>query len=406
MPYKTFSRDGRYCNYKVDESGNATGKSLGCFDSQAEAKRQVRALYASESNKELIHSEPIKASFVVKKDVDGKSRWIASFSNNIRDDDNPPEILSAEAHRRFAYMVDKGLVAMPELWIYHEEPWAIGEADWMAVDDHGDFSFIIASGTFYEHAEEVASALALEKDVALSHGMYPHLLERDDPDQSIITGYVSREITVLPRENAANKLTTFASTENKMVKDEKRRSLAAKWPALGEELLSRLEGANSAKKDEAKALDLDTKSNEETAMNEETEVTTQETATEAMEEQETPEAQSTEDETEVEEKKERSVSYNEIAEVLGVIGDRLDKIEKSQTEARELLTSRIDSLENKDKAREESTKTNSLVDFLKSKSAVGKDETRVDGRTTLGKDGPEEAKETKTGLFFEEYIRG
>lgn len=407
MPYKTFSRDGRYCNYKVNANGEATGKSLGCFDSQAEARKQVKALYASESSsKELVHSEPIKASFTVKKDANGKSRWIASFSNNIRDNDNPPEILSAEAHRRFSYMVDKGLVEMPELWVYHEEPWAVGVADWMAVDEQEGFAFIVASGEFYEHAEEVASALALEKDVALSHGMYPHLIERDDPDQSIITGYVSREITVLPRENAANKLTAYASMENKMVKDEKRRSLAARWPALGEELLSRLEEANSANKDVAEELDLDTKSKEETKMKEETEATQESTTEPTVAEQETPETETPEEETESEEKKERSVSYDEIAEVLGVIGERLEKIEKSQSEAKDLFTKRIEAIERKDKAREESTKTNGLVDFLKSKSAVGKDETRVDGRTTKGKDGPEETKEENTGLFFEEYLRG
>lgn len=401
MPYNTFERDGRYCNHKTDPGGKPMGESLGCFDTRQEAREQVEALYASEE-KTLIKSKPINASFSIQKDASGRSRWIAQFSNNVRDDDNPPEIISAEAHRRFAYMVDKGIVPPPELWIFHEEEWYLGEADWMAVDQYEKHAFIVASGYFHPDAEEVASALAAEKDVALSHGMYPHLIERDDPDQSIITGYVSREISVLPREMAANKLTAY-TMENKMVKDDKRRSLAERWPNLGEELLSRIEQANASAKSVAEQLDLETKDATEVETEAET---TEETSTESTEEVSEQETQETTTENDVEvEAETKSVSYAEVAELLGAIGARLESIEKAQATAVGAMIERIENIEEKEQAREKSSRGNTLAELFMTKSAEGKDETRVDGRTKLGKDSPAETKEKDQGLFFEEFLR-
>lgn len=411
MPYDTFRRDDRYCNYKIDSDGNPVGDRIACFDTRSEAREQVEALYAQEGSKGLVQSEPVQASLVIKKDASGRSRWIASFSNNIRDSDNPPEILSGEAHRRFAYMVDKGIVPPPEAWIYHEDAWRVGETDWMAVDERDGYTFIMASGYFYDYAEDVALALSNEKDVALSHGMYPHLIEREDADQSIITGYVSKEITFLPRDVAANKLTAYASMENKsMVKDEKRRSLAQKWPNLGEDLLARIEASNEAAKSVAEELDLETKEqNEEPEMEEETKEQEEETQeTEAKEQEETTEEtkEETKEETEVESKGQTPVSYAEIAEVLKAIGERLESIEDGQKKRSEKLEERLDALEGKEKAREKASRVNGLVDFLSSNSAVGKEETKVDGRTKLGKDGPEENKEQTDGLlFFEQYLQ-
>ena len=52
MPYKTFKEGNEWCVYKIDDSDNQTGKSLGCHSSKDDANSQVRALYAAE-NKEI-----------------------------------------------------------------------------------------------------------------------------------------------------------------------------------------------------------------------------------------------------------------------------------------------------------------------------------------------------------------
>jgi hypothetical protein len=51
MPWKIFKNENEHCVYKVDEEGNQMGKSLGCHDSEKEAKEQMAALYASEEGK-------------------------------------------------------------------------------------------------------------------------------------------------------------------------------------------------------------------------------------------------------------------------------------------------------------------------------------------------------------------
>lgn len=51
MPYKIFPVDDEYCVYKHDANGNKVGKPLGCHPSRAEAKAQLRALYANEVSK-------------------------------------------------------------------------------------------------------------------------------------------------------------------------------------------------------------------------------------------------------------------------------------------------------------------------------------------------------------------
>ena len=47
MPYKTFEENGKFCTYKLDASGEKTGKTLGCHADKESADKQVAALYAS-----------------------------------------------------------------------------------------------------------------------------------------------------------------------------------------------------------------------------------------------------------------------------------------------------------------------------------------------------------------------
>lgn len=49
-PWDVFPMDGQFCVYKLDEDGEQTGESLGCHDSEDEARQQVEALYANEKD--------------------------------------------------------------------------------------------------------------------------------------------------------------------------------------------------------------------------------------------------------------------------------------------------------------------------------------------------------------------
>jgi HK97 family phage prohead protease len=46
-PWNIFPEDEQFCVYQVDEEGNPVGESLGCHETEAEARAQVEALYAN-----------------------------------------------------------------------------------------------------------------------------------------------------------------------------------------------------------------------------------------------------------------------------------------------------------------------------------------------------------------------
>ena len=86
----------------------------------------------------------------------GKWRWLARYSNNFLDRDNPPEIISSDSHRRFVELVDKGLAPLPDAWLWHIKSWKLGTATWIAYDDSG---FSLAAGDYDEGNEQVAEWL-------------------------------------------------------------------------------------------------------------------------------------------------------------------------------------------------------------------------------------------------------
>jgi len=165
------------------------------------------------------------SGFTLWKEQDGRYRWLAVFSNNYRDDDSPPEILSKAAHREFVDAVDAGEWPMPELWFWHIKGTRFGVTDLLAFDD--DTGFTVAMGNIDPGREHAAEYVAKQDDWMVSHGMPPEEIERDVEDQSIITRYRSQEISPLPAEAAANKLTWFISKEEGMaIPEHKREELA------------------------------------------------------------------------------------------------------------------------------------------------------------------------------------
>ncbi|MCP4083229.1 MAG: hypothetical protein GY743_23655, partial [Planctomycetaceae bacterium] len=145
-----------------------------------------------------------KNSFLVYKEADGGYRWLAIYSNKFRDRDNPPEIISEASHIRFVKEVNAGNVPYPELWLWHANGSRWGEADFVGYDDNG---FAVATGTVDKGREWVAEAL--RDDLLTSHGMPHYSIERDADDPTIITRHITKEISPLPANVAANEFTGF-----------------------------------------------------------------------------------------------------------------------------------------------------------------------------------------------------
>lgn len=139
----------------------------------------------------------------------GQWSWLAVYSNNIRDQDNPPEIIASKSHQRFVEMVDKGVAPLPELWLWHVPEWKFGKATAIAYDDKG---FAVACGVIDDNqaAKELAAWLDTREDILVSHGMPSKSIRRDENDNSIIVEHETREISPLFDFAAANKFTGFA----------------------------------------------------------------------------------------------------------------------------------------------------------------------------------------------------
>lgn len=145
-----------------------------------------------------------KSAVVLYKNKDGRLAWVGSHTNKF--EDREKEILTEKAHKTFISKVESGDETYPELWIWHEKNWKVGNADWLAYDDRG---FLLSGGLIDKDKEELVITLFENtENMGMSHGMPPLSVKYDD-DGDIIE-YVSKEISLLPIEYACNLLTTFA----------------------------------------------------------------------------------------------------------------------------------------------------------------------------------------------------
>ena len=184
---------------------------------------RLRLKLGSEQIEDVEESK--SGSFMVWKDDGGQYRWLAVYSNNYRDMDNPPEILSAEAHKGFVKAVDGGEWPYPELRMWHVEGSRIGKANFVAYDE--DTGFALAGGLIDVGREAIAKNLSQEEDLAVSHGMPTETIRRDPDDPTVIVEYRTSEISPLPYDAAANKLTAYVNAKEGiiMIPDGKRKFL-------------------------------------------------------------------------------------------------------------------------------------------------------------------------------------
>ena len=311
---------------------------------------------------------PIDTSkaFTLWKTKEGQYRWMAVYSNQFRDDDNPPEILSEKAHKTFVAMVDAGLVDYPELWHWHLPGTAWGKADWLAYDN----GFALASGYVYPGHEKEAELVSQMGDIRVSHGMPSHQIMRNPDDLSIIDMYVSVEISDLPGFAAANKLTDFVVLNkgvNEMLSPEKRDYLAK--AGLDAATIAAVESnlANQAK-----------------------------AASEAgIESKETEQAPAATEQP-------AYVTANEVAEVLASmlkpLTDAVNGIQVSLGAVQAEVKALKESDESKVTAKAAGTPRASLAELI-SMNLIGTKEAQLDGRTALGKAAPRSAAEPEiTGV--------
>lgn len=258
----------------------------------SQAFDKVRDLFNNSKEKQ----EPRKPGMFLFKDKEtGRMGFIIpAYSNNFRDEDNPPEIISAESHQNFVKMVDEGEVEPPELWHWHEPALKYGQFTYVGWDESAkNKGFAFGGGLIDEGMEDFAEWVA-KGDNLVSHGMPPDSLVRDPEDPTVITKHITREVSTLPAFRAANKLTQplILTKEGTMgISDEKKQQLLEQ--GLEAETLEQVEAANrkrlaQAEKDRLESKEAGEEEAAEEATSEETQAAEQESPDEETQEDEQP----------------------------------------------------------------------------------------------------------------------
>lgn len=395
MPWEVRRRDSEYCVYEQN-----SGDLVACHSTRQEANDQMAALYASESAK--------TGAPMVWKGMDGTWYFAASYSNNVRDDDFPAEILSKDSHLHFENMVNKGQADPPVLLLWHDPEWQAGEVEKVWTKTVGDVAFAMAFGKFNKAGELLAAAVSRDDSGywALSHGF--KAVERSQQDPTIIEKHVTKEISLLPRSWAANKLTQFMTThlkEQKIMPDRKEKEAALVQLNIEPDVLRQLESFAEGHEELAEFI----KSNG-------LEIKDADPVEEDVEELE---GKGT-DEDDEQEKSDLELGRDEIEEAFGAVKERFEKLEGETAEGFQSLSEQVKQLaeaveklraSDEEKIAEKASGTtraslSAIVLSGMGSSVIGKEETRVDGRKSEAKDGPQETDpgEKKKGLFIQEWM--
>jgi len=315
--------------------------------------------------------EKDKNKFMVWKDEEtGLYRWFSVYSNNYRDREG--DIISGESHKNFVKAVDDGLLDYPVLLHWHVKGTDWGKADWLHYDE--ETGFALASGYVYEGHEKEAELLSLRENIGNSHGMPRVLLQRDEKDSSVIKSHVTIEISDLPIENAANQLTGFQilKEEKEMIPENKKDFLRS--VGINDEQIDHIESSLKDISDEAK----ETLDHKEEGTDDVTEVTEPVEKLEDVADGES-DAKDVEDVPEDLELKSNLTT------------DDLKQIMQPFTDAIKAISDKVDALETgmKDNAEKALSPAAAIAAmFAKDLSASESEDTVVDKRTKLSKEGP------------------
>lgn len=383
----------------TSDSGNIEEKELEAEDSSEIESRTFRnrvksALISLGLVKE--NKEKATQGVTIWKEVSESGKetyyWVARYSNNFRDRDNPPEIISESSHKDFVDRVDKGEAPLPELWLWHQPEWRIGKSTWVAYDDSG---FAISGGYFYDHAKEIAEFLLKAKDVLVSHGMPYGSIERDVEDKSIITRHDTTEISPLPASRAANELTGFVVLSEPLkehdmaIPKNKREELVGQW-GIAPEMLDKIEAVNAEQSKAARNNGVESKEVSEEKKEETIEVAN-----------ETVDAVNTEEETAHNENEEDALTVEAVAEAIKAIVEPLVKSVADLTErlavveaAKEKQTSMLSDMMTPS-ASQAARIVGGVLGF--SSKQMDEEDDVVDGRTSLAKSKPKEAEKQVEG---------
>jgi hypothetical protein len=238
--------------------------------------------------------------------------------------------------------------------------------------------------SFHKGFEPIAEKLSLDKELKMSHRMPLALITRNPADDRQITRYVSTEFSFLPPWAAANEGTTFGvSKESAMLTTEKKEFMRQK--GFTDEQIAVAETLS--------------KEVEVPAIEKEAEVKTESEKVEVIESVKEKDVETKE--TLPAEVKEVIEAVQAMPEVLKALAEQIKSLAETQATQAAILARLSESDEAKVKEKLDGTPTASRSSMKEMIQAAigGTDAARIDGRTTLAKDGPAQTDPGNTDFF-------
>jgi transcriptional regulator with XRE-family HTH domain len=331
------------------------------------------------------------SSFSVWKDKNGQYRWLAVYSNQFRDDDNPPEIISEQSHKSYVELVDDGVVDYPDLWHWHIPGTRWGVADMV---DYSD-GFAVAAGVVDAGHEKEAEALSKMGDIRVSHGMPSRFIVRNAGDPSVIDFHITTEISPLPGWAAANKMTDFVvlnKEHNNMALTAEKKAYLQK-AGLDEGVISELETNLAAKAKDAKDAGIEHKETSADAVKPVDEVEEKEDGAivETDEPTSAPAPSLTAEDI-------AGVFSDALAPVMQAVSDLQSRMGGIESEVKELKVSDDEKI-----AKAAQMTPAASLQALIAQNILGSPDAQLDGRSALAKSKPKEAAaptDQVTGVSF------
>lgn len=175
-------------------------------------------------------------AFSVFKAQDGKHYWLARHTGKFKDREG--EIITDKAHADYVARVQKGLVPLPELWVWHKKGTRHGQADmiWKAG------GFVLAIGHFDDTPEAQKAIAYYQKNsqhIKLSHMFnFPRRAKQG----GVYHAYNTVEITVLPDGAEAFPYTSFEEIKSMALTKEQEKFLL---DIGGDDMLKRVQATDS-----------------------------------------------------------------------------------------------------------------------------------------------------------------
>lgn len=235
MPFDAFKEGSQWYVYKLDSDKHPAGNTLGRHNSEGDARRQLQALYANESQKGYVSPKPIgifsrvKAGIIVYKDADSGLRYMFIVTSNSYED-RDAETIATKALKSYverAWAVEDKCMPNNEALLWHGGE-AIGDVVW--TDMEGPFLYEVIKerpNQWIQLNKNVRGTIKAVWDFiqdnplryrwGASHGF--RYLESAKDNDNVYHNISKFETSVLPLDAAANPY-TFAGVINDMNRDE------------------------------------------------------------------------------------------------------------------------------------------------------------------------------------------